>query len=393
MYSFQLDLIYLAVDIVFLDAFMSSATFTAFLLVSGVLFWRKIGVQNSGGIEADTNAIIPTYKDSEILERSVKSLLESDNDELSITIVCESDDEEGIERAEKLSENESVEYLINRYESSKAGALNYAVDNTDSDYLAFFDADQLVPKEFISASLYELQDHDIVQGRNLPEPKGLIESIAYYESIIFDHAVRQILYLFTDFRLVASRSTVVSRECFEDLDGFSEDMLTEDFDFAHKCYRNHMNVKDMTAYPVKELAAESFRDWWGQRKRWMSGYVEVFHDLLLRLEKNNYRSFLSATICFLSILGSVLMLTMVSKFLILFIIGSELAYILPLTASMILALLIRLKDYNVGNTDSIGFEWALTPAMFPLFSAVTLKAIMEYLIGGKSGWYRVEKNS
>jgi cellulose synthase/poly-beta-1,6-N-acetylglucosamine synthase-like glycosyltransferase len=113
---------------------------------------------------------------------------------LEVLIVCEEDDGEGIEEAERLSKKDRVDVLVNdRYAGSKAGAMNFAAEESDSKFIGFFDADQVVRSDFIGEAVAELQGCDVVTGRNVPKPDGFIESLSYYESVFFTYISRQLL--------------------------------------------------------------------------------------------------------------------------------------------------------------------------------------------------------
>lgn len=393
--SFTVEIFSVALEFVFLDAVLSSVGFAAFMAVSSIiLFWRwsrgeKETSQNGGSI----TCIIPTYRDSEVLHRSVDSLLESDYDDFEILIVCEEEDENGVETAREFSENEKVDYTVNDTEpGSKAGAINHGAEVSESDHIAVFDSDQVVREDFLSSVAPHLEEDEVVQGRHIPEPEGVIESLAYYESVIFNYIARQIMQLLTGFKVVGSRSTVIRRETFNELNGYDSDTLTEDFDFAHKCFRCDVEVKEIFN-PTYNEAAHNLRDWWGQRKRWMTGYFQVFIKSFRLLDTSQgYRRWtLSAAISGLSIVGSILMLTLVSKFVLLMIAGAELIYLLPLMTIQVCSLIARLHDYQKDLVEKIGYTWILTPAMFPFFGLITLKAVTESILGDNRSWYRVQK--
>ena len=396
-YSVTLDLFFLVFDVLLIEAVASSFFFTGFLLISSILFfWRLRSSKSDMSLDREDSVVcvVPTYKDSEVLDISVDSLLDSNYENFEIIIVCEEDDKKGIEKAKELSKKEKVSYLVNTgYPGSKAGAINFAAEETDSDVIAIFDADQKVSKNFLSEALKLLKDNEVVQGRHLPRANGLIESLAYYESLIFSYVVRQPLNLLTGFRLIGSRATLIKRSVFENLEGYSDNTLTEDYDFAHKCYRQDIKTEELILEPVTEEAAHSLLDWWCQRKRWMTGYFEVFAKTLRLAFKNyrGYRSFLSLLICSGSILGSILMLTLVSKFVILFLVGAEGIYLIPLASILIISLIGRFHDFGSGNLDNVGWSWILTPLIFPLFSLITIKAFFEFLLDKEKSWYRVEK--
>ena len=377
-YTVTLDLFFVVFEVLWFEAVLSSLGFAAFLLVSSLIylsrlaFWERSGENAEGSI----TCVIPTYQDSGVLDRSVESILESDYRDFSILIVCESSDEEGIEKAESLSEHGKVDFVVNeRYPGSKAGAMNLAAEETDSDYIAFFDSDQRVRPEFLSGMVSELQSHDIVQARNVPRPDGFIESLSYYESVFFTYVSRQLLSVFTDFKLIGSRSIAMRRSVFEDLGGYSDDTLTEDYDFAHKCYLNNVDIVDIPL-PVENLAAHSLRDWWGQRKRWMTGYFQVLSKYLKNLlyDFRGVRSIVSVLISAGSLIGSFLMLTLVSKFVVLLVLGAQLIYMIPVGVMLILALIFRSYDVRYNFPAKIGFSWIAVPVIFPFSCLIVEKS-------------------
>lgn len=393
--SFTVEVFSVALEVILLDAILSSIGFAVFLVVSTlILFWRfyseERSFSRSGG---SITCIIPTYRDSDVLHKSVESLLDSDYDDYEILIVCEENDEEGIETARELSKRVDVDFTVNDTEpGTKAGAINHGAKVSDSDHVAIFDSDQVVREDFLSSVSPHLQEHDVVQGRHIPDPDGFIESLAYYESIIFNYVARQLMQFITGFKVVGSRSTVIRREVFEDLDGYDSDTLTEDFDFAHKCFRNGVKVKEILN-PTYNEAAHNLRDWWGQRKRWMSGYFQVFIKSIRMFNSSTsrWRAGLSTVISGLSVIGSILMLTLVSKFVVLLIAGAEIIYLLPVVTIQLCALALRIYDYRRGYIEDLGYTWIFTPAMFPFFGLITLKAVTESVLGETGSWYRVQK--
>jgi len=394
---FTIDLIFIVIELAFIDAVSSSLGFAAFFLVSACIFLFRLFYWNDLGLEqglGDVTCVVPSYMDSGVMSRSVESLLESDYRDLNVLIVVEDDDVGGKEKAKELAEMyERAEFLINdAYSGSKAGALNYAVEWVESDYIGFFDADQIVSERFISQAVKLLQDYEVVQGRNIPKPDGLVESLSYYESVFFIYVSRQLLRLFTGFSLVGSRSVVMRKDVFEDLGGYDADTLTEDYDFTHKCYLNHIDVADIPV-AIENLAAHSFQDWWGQRKRWMTGFFQVFSKLSRKLftDFRGRRSIFSVLICGGSLLGSFLMLTIVSKFLILLFLGARSIYIIPLFVLVLTALIFRVYDKKYNCLDKIGWSWLLLPLVFPFFSIITIRSFVGYIFGSNFRWYRVEK--
>lgn len=394
--SLRIELASIVLVVILLHAILSSILVTAFVGISGLLFVAKLWCgECSQGIPTEdghVTAIVSVYRDAEALSRSVESLLASTYDDLSVTIVCELDDEASKRRARALAAHEHVNVLVNTVNpGSKASAINSAVEQTASEYVAVFDADEYVHPSFVGHAVSYLDEYDIVQGRTIPEPVGPIEAIAYYESVVLSCVSRRLLYLLTTFRMASSRAIVMRRSAFNRVNGYDPEMLTEDFEFAYRCYRHRISVRETLACPSRIEGAHTLRDWWGQRKRWMTGYAQVLSHLVTRINIQDYRSVVSALICAGTIVGNVLMLSLLSKFLVLLILDAELWFLPPLVTLLTLTLVIRLIDVRRVGISRPGVYWLMTPSLFPLYGLTMIKAVWEYLLTWDGAWYSVDK--
>ncbi|MFC7132842.1 glycosyltransferase [Salinibaculum sp. GCM10025337] len=394
----RLDLFVAVLAIGLLQAEFAVLSFAAFILSSAAVFagWSARSCRYDPLHDAGTvTAIVPVYRDAAVLDRSVRSLRNSNYQDLDILVVCEPDDAPTIERAKELASLDGVDYLINTEKpGSKAGAINYAVSRTDGEYVAIHDADELVHEGFLSLAVAKLQDADVVQGRTVPEPDGFMESLAYYESVLLSYVSRRILYVFTDFKMAASRAVVMRREALESVGGYDEEMLTEDFFFAYQCYRNRLDVRELLDAPSRIDAAHNITDWWGQRKRWMTGYAQVLHRLIATIRPvTDYRNLFSVAIGASTVVGSLLMLTILSKFAVLVVAGSGALFVAPMAAITGVTLAIHWHDYRRGLVSAPTYVWLLVPLLLPIYSLSAIKAVFEYVFSWSGEWYRVSKKA
>ena len=386
-----------AAVLVLAQAVFASLTFTGFMIATGVLlFWNMYRDQPSvETTDAGTiTAIVPAYHDAPVMHRSVESLRESAYEDLSIVVVVEDEDSAGKQRAAELAAYDDVEYLVNEgYPGSKSGAINYAAEQVESEYLAVFDADEIVDPNFLPAGMSKMEaGAEVVQGRTVPEPDGLVESLAYAESVLLSYAARRFLYLFTDFRMAASRAVLLRRSALETVGGYDEDMLTEDFAFAYACYKSRIDVEEQLSYPSKIEAAHDIQDWWGQRKRWMTGYAQVLHRLVTSMRPiDDYRNVLSPVLCATMMSGSLLLLSLLSKFTLLLFAGQELFFALPIVVAIGLTIGFAYTDYTAGTISRIPPALVLVPLILPFYSLAALKAITEYVFTWQGDWYSVSK--
>ena len=379
-----------------LQAVMACFTVSGLFALSGVILVGQLALGEEGRFPTSgptVTAIVPVHRDGSVLHRSVESLLASHYESLRVVIVAEPDDDASLRSARELAAHDRVEVLINtRYPGSKSGAVNYATEETDSEYVAVFDADERVDPRFVSTAVAKLDDCDVVQGRTIPEPDGLVETVAYYESVVLGDLSQRLLTAVTDFTMAASRTVVMRRSAFEAVDGYDPKMLTEDYAFAFDCYEADLDVVEQFNYASTIEAAHTPADWWGQRKRWMTGYAQVLHSRVTDcLSPRNYRTLLSPLICAGSVLGNLFMLQLVSKAAVLVVNGNTGWMALPTAILVGSALALRSYDAHAGRLDDIGIGYVFMPAVLPLYSLVGIKAFVEYLVSWEGEWYSVAK--
>jgi cellulose synthase/poly-beta-1,6-N-acetylglucosamine synthase-like glycosyltransferase len=399
--SISLDLSFVAIALGVFKAELDALTFAAFLAVSGFIYF--VHRFRAGGERARTDggtltAIVPVYEDAGVLRRSVDSLRNSAYEAVEVVVVCEPDDRETREVAQRLAELSNVRCLVNDAEpGTKAGAINYALEMTEGEYVGVFDADELVDPAFLPHAVGEFVADptlDAVQGRTVPEPDGFIESIAYYESVLMSFVVLRIAYLLTGFRMAVSRCIVFRRSSLEELGGYDPDMLTEDFAFTYDAYKERLNVHEMLQYPSRIDAAHTPADWWGQRKRWMTGYTQVLHRELLDIRPlTDHRNLLSLVICFSTVTGSLFLITLISKFVILLLVGSPLVFVTPIAVMLGITGGAHYLDYREGTVSRPGPMLLVVPFIFPAYSLAAVKAMFEYLFSWDGEWYRVTKRA
>jgi len=56
-----------------------------------------------------------------------------------------------------------------------------------------------------------------------------------------------------------------------------------------------------------------------------------------------------------------------------------------------ITLAVQIQDYRQGSIDAFGLTWLAIPLLFPLYSLVAIKAIVEYLFTWEGEWYSVSK--
>jgi multidrug transporter EmrE-like cation transporter len=341
-------------------------------------------------------ALVPVYRDADVMDRSVERLADSPYEDLTVTIVVEPDDDASRTRAKELAEShDRVRTLVNdERQGSKAGALNYAIERSDADVLALFDADQQPHPELIPHSMAYLEDADLTRVRSVPDPSGgLIESATYYEYLLLYFLPQKLARLVLGLNMAGTRSILLRRSVFDTVGLFAEDTLTEDLDFAHRVHQAGLHNRELLYYPSFEAPAHTLGDWWGQRLRWMTGSVEVGHDQLRKwtdvFDPDVLGSVLTAVG---TVVAGVLLAVTVPKLAVGLVtdpllVGSGLAVLCAVQ------LLTRAVDHRTAGLDGYGLGWLLFPLVFTGFGLVIVQSVVGYVAGSDRGWYSIDKEA
>lgn len=339
-------------------------------------------------------AVVPVYDEPEVVHRSVEQLAASTYEDLTITIVCEPDDQPSIDRAAELAAgHERVRYIVNRRPGSKAGALNDAIERSDAEVIAMFDADQEPHPELIAHGMAALGAHDIARVRSLPRPTGLVESVAYYEYLLLFFLPQKLARSLLGLGVVGTRSVLIEQSVFDEVGRLDEESLTEDMDFTHRCHQANLSIRELSYYPCFEEAAHTVRDWWGQRVRWITGHVSVCHCHVRDWRNLPDPAYLSSVLSLVGtfVVGVALSLT-VPK-LVLSAIATPVPVIAGLGGIYGVTLATRAIDNKTTGVEGIDLAWLLVPVALTLFGLVVVRVLVSYAIGWDANWYQVEKHA
>lgn len=379
-----------------LEALLSVGAFSVAVAATGLLLiyeiWRS-GTPDDERITAGppVEAIVPAYRDADVVDESVSSLLENDYDPLSITVVVEPDDDRTRERAAELARrHDAVEWLTNAIPGSKATAINTAVEASDADHFVVFDADERASPEFVSTAMCDLTaDADVFQGRRVPRPTDAIGTIAYCERVIVQagYLVGELV----GFTHCQSSATGFTREAFDAVGGYA-DMLTEDIYFSHQCHRADLTVSRNSRCTSSMETPHTLRDLWGQRKRWRIGHVQVVHRRIYEALEGDLGVNDLVTIgrSVGAVLAGGVLLVLSAQVLLLFIFGFEAAFV-PFASIFVTILGVWARDAIDGRVGIPSWSVALAPVVYFGHGVLTVKALFEYALTWDGEWYQVTK--
>ncbi len=393
--TFILDLPGFLIQIVTVEAIPAAVTFSIVVFISGSLLVidivRPTNLTESIDETPNIVTIIPAYQVENVLHNSISSLKNSTYSNFEIFIVTEPDDPQTINEAKKFATESGIHVITNRYAGSKAGAINDAVERIDAEYYALLDADEQVDPAFLTRAITYLTNNqtDIYQARRVPRVTGAIEALAYCERILFHAAYRLIEPL--GFTYCRSSSVAFTKDAFETVDGF-DNLVTEDIDFAHKCFRAGLTVQQERDFTTEMEAPHTVRDLWGQRKRWRFGQIELFLKAIRGgYDNGGLRGLFSTGRIISSLIASVFLIALTAKILVLIPLGFEFIVLLPLVLIELVILPLIVFDYRKGHIKSLSPGFSVAPLIYPGLGILTIRCAFAYATSWDGSWYHVKK--
>jgi threonine/homoserine efflux transporter RhtA len=122
----------------------------------------------------------------------------------------------------------------------------------------------------------------------------------------------------------------------------------------------------------------------------MTGYAQVFHRQLVTVDRS-LRSLLALAVTAGTVVGNLLLLSLVSKLAVVALAGAGYALAAPVVTACAVALAARVHDVTNDRLSTVGLGWLFAPLLLPLYSLAGIKGTVEYCCSWDGGWYHAAK--
>ncbi|HMF74782.1 MAG TPA: glycosyltransferase [Bryobacteraceae bacterium] len=240
---------------------------------------------------------LPLYNERYVVERLLDEVSRIDypRELLQIQVLDDSTDETHpyTERLcnEYAAAGVPIEYhhRTNRH-GYKAGALQEGMETATGEFIAIFDADFLLPSDFINRTIHFFTDPGVgvVQTRWSYLNKEFsiltqVEAMLLDGHFVLEHGARCGSGLFFNFNGTAG---ILRRKMIDDAGGWQHETLTEDSDLSYRAQLNGWRFVYLPSLDCpSELPAETY-SFQVQQARWAKGLTQVAIKLLPRILKS-----------------------------------------------------------------------------------------------------------
>lgn len=355
---------------------------------------------------------LPIYNERYVLGRLLRSATELDYPRklLSIQVLDDSTDDT-VELARS---------LVNRYraqgfdikhihrkdrEGFKSGALANGLDQTDAEYIALFDADFVIPPDFLRRMLPHMRDPKvgIAQARwgYLNENYSTLTR-ATVMGLDAQFAIEQTGRYFGGLLLgFNGTGTLLRASCIREAGGWEHDTITEDLDLSYRAQLAGWRIAYVPSVVCPSELPADVHGLKAQQFRWTKGTQETAKKLLPRLMRSSLTPWLK--------LQGALHLLSNSTYPILLLVGiinplvvviahhNHIRIAWPISAYFIFSL-FGTYSYHAEAERALHKDWLKRMLLFPAFLAQSIglsvnnaKAALEAWLGIKSGFVRTPK--
>lgn len=300
--------------------------------------------------EPFVSIIIPAHNEENVIENTVKNILELDYSKYELILVDDRSTDNTAEVIKNLSRQyPKVKNFIREYDAfpGKSAVLNEALLMTQGDVIAVFDADARIGSDFLKKIVPYLADRDIgaVQARKLISNRefNVLTRCQDNEYILDAHfqSGRDCIKGAVELR---GNGQLIKKEALIDVEGWNNHTITDDLDLSTRLHLKGWDIRLAEDVDVFEEGVTSFWALLRQRRRWIEGsirrYLDYFNEILFSKK--------------VSLRVSIDMFAYISEF------------VLPVW--MISEYFIQGFRFVKGTEDNILYTLALAPALFLFFA-------------------------
>lgn len=337
---------------------------------------------------------LPLYNEQHVALRLIHAVVALDYpaEKLHIQILDDSDDNTSalIEQTIRHTSNLKIAHIRRKERVGyKAGALAYGLQQSDSPFVAIFDADFIPPRDFLKRTVPYLMNDDnlaVVQtrwGHLNPKQNWLTRAqvLSIDNHFLIEQTGRNRSQWFVPFN---GTGGVWRKEAIDDAGGWSDSTLTEDLDLSFRA-----QLKNWQSLYLPDIVVEgelppqlaAFRQ---QQARWAKGGSQCFRKLIFPLWQSDFSLMtkLMATHHLAQYVPHLLMLVMLLLAPVLILTGQ--LHSLPLAPIGIIGLIPPIM-YALSQHD-LGGNWLKRLLAFPVLLLVGTGMIWNNALAVLSGF-------
>lgn len=271
-----------------------SLYFEIFLLIT---YFEKRGLIKTEYLEMkeknwpSTTVIVPCWNEGNTIIATVNSLLNMDypKDKFNIMIVDDGSTDNTLKILEVFKNNPQIQ-IHHKKNGGKYTALNFGIENSNSDLVGCLDADSFVDKDALKNMIPYFENQKImavVPAIKVYEPGNLLQKMQHVE-YSWGVFVRKILTYLNALYVTPGPFTIFRRKVFDKLGKYKHAYLTEDLEMALRMQKHNYKIANSHRSFVFTITPKTLKTLYKQRCRWTYGFLRNSIDYKSLLFKKEY---------------------------------------------------------------------------------------------------------
>ncbi len=226
--------------------------------------------------------LIPAHNEEKVIAYTIEAMLNLDypKDKLDILVINDGSSDRTAEIVEECTKRDTRLRLYNVPKGEggkgKSRALNLGLKQTNSQYIAVYDADNTPDPsamKYLMAQMIQDETLGAVLGkfRTVNKNRNLLTRFINIETLGFQSMLQSGRWKMFKISTLPGTNLVIRRRLLDKLNGWDEDAITEDSELSIRIYKEGYRIKFVPYSVTYEQEPESWKVWIKQRTRWVQG--------------------------------------------------------------------------------------------------------------------------
>ena len=226
--------------------------------------------------------LIPAHNEEKVIAYTIEAMLNLDypKDKLDILVINDGSSDRTAEIVEEYTKRDTRWRLYNVPKGEggkgKSRALNLGLKQTNSQYIAVYDADNTPDPsamKYLMAQMIQDETLGAVLGkfRTVNKNRNLLTRFINIETLGFQSMLQSGRWKMFKISTLPGTNLVIRRRLLDKLNGWDEDAITEDSELSIRIYKEGYRIKFVPYSITYEQEPESWKVWIKQRTRWVQG--------------------------------------------------------------------------------------------------------------------------
>jgi len=222
------------------------------------------------------SVIIPVWNEEGSIEKTLKTILDSDypKDKLEIIVVDDGSEDESLKIAKRFKSK--IVKVYSKENGGKGDALNYGIDKCKGEIIFTMDADTFVPRHSLKRMVRYFKNEDVMlvsPAILVHNPKTILERIQHVEFLL-GLFLRKTFSFLNAIHITPGAFSAIRKTFFDKYGGYDVGNITEDLELTLRVQSHGYKVENAPDAPAYAIAAGKFIELAKQRRRWYVGLMK-----------------------------------------------------------------------------------------------------------------------